>query len=94
MLTWDKAYAAGSNYVKPIHSFSWAQSLALEGWHCETPILAIFGYRLILKRNEFLIAKFDSSGNLVDFRDCDEVNIRSKQWRLWTDNGKLIKEEK
>lgn len=93
MLTWDKAYSAGSDYVKPIHSFDWAKRLALEGWHLETPILSMLGYRLVFRGRELLLAKYDRLGNLIDIKSFDDSNLRSKQWRLWTDNGKLIREE-
>ncbi len=92
MLTWKKAYSIDSDYVKPVHDFNWARDLAFEGWHCETPMLAMLGYRLVIRGSALLLAKYDRIGNLIDVKDFDESDFKSKQWRLWTDNGKLIKE--
>ena len=93
MLTWNKAYSVGSNYIKPVHNYQWARILAMESWHLETPLLALLGWRMVYLRQDFWLVKIDKYGEVVDIMDLTDTDINSKQWRLWTDNGKLIREE-
>lgn len=89
--TWAEAYSNPKN-VEPCHNYQWAKWKAKRGWHCETLALMKDGYRLVFRRNKFLICKY-KSGWLIESYEPTEKETTDTTWRLWTDNGRLIKEE-
>lgn len=88
--TWAEAYSNPKN-LEPSHTYQWAKWKAKRCWHCETLALMKDGYRLVFRRGMFLICKYDKFGRLVESYEPTEAETTDTTWRLWTDNGNLIR---
>lgn len=88
--TWEEMYSKRENLL-PCHTFTWAKWKVKRGWHCETPMLMAKGFRLVYRREKFLICKYDKFGRLTESYEPTEEETTDTSWRLWTDSGNLIR---